>query len=103
MAVVQFTTQNFDEEDLKSDVPVLVDFWATWCGPCKMQGPIVEELAQEVSGVKIGKLETDDNSEIAERYGIMSIPTLMVFKNGEIAAKAVGVQQKEQLKEMLGV
>ena len=103
MAVVQFTTQNFDEEVLKSDVPVLVDFWATWCGPCKMQGPIVEELAQEVSGVKIGKLETDDNSEIAERYGIMSIPTLMVFKNGEIAAKAVGVQQKEQLKEMLGV
>ncbi len=96
-----FTTANFDKEVLQSDKPVLVDFWATWCGPCQMQGPIVEELADSVTDVKIGKLDVDAEDEIAGRYNIMSIPTVILFKNGEIAAKAVGLQSKEQLLAMM--
>ncbi len=97
-----FTTANFDSEVLQSDKPVLVDFWATWCGPCQMQGPIVEELADSVTDVKIGKLDVDAEEEIAARYNIMSIPTVILFKNGEIAAKGVGLQSKEQLLAMIG-
>ena len=96
-----FTTANFDQEVLQSDKPVLVDFWATWCGPCQMQGPIVEELADSVTDVKIGKLDVDAEEEIAGRYNIMSIPTVILFKDGQIAAKAVGLQSKEQLQAML--
>lgn len=96
-----FTTANFDNEVLGSDKPVLVDFWATWCGPCQKQGPIVEELADEVTDVKVGKLDVDAEEEIAGRYNIMSIPTVMLFKNGEIAGKAVGLQSKESLKNLI--
>lgn len=101
MATLKFTTDNFDEEVLKSDKPVLVDFWATWCAPCRMQGPIVEELADERSDIKVGKLDVDENPEIAEKYGIMSIPTLLVIENGEVAHQMVGVHTKQQISDSL--
>lgn len=103
MAVIKITEQNFEEEVLKSDVPVLVDFWAVWCGPCQMQGPIVDELAEEVTGVKFGKLNVDENMSLAQRYRVASIPTLLVFKEGRIAASAVGLQSKDGLKRLLGI
>lgn len=101
MGALHFKTATFTQEVLESEVPVLVDFWASWCGPCQMQGPIIEELADEASGVKIGKVDVDAEPDIAAQFGIMSIPTIVVIKNGKISAKAVGVQSKEQLKEML--
>lgn len=101
MAVINFTDQNFSEEVLKSGQPVLVDFWAPWCGPCRVQGPIVVALAKEVAGVKIGKLNVDENNQTATRYGVMSIPTLIIFKNGQPIEQMVGVQQKDQLKKKL--
>lgn len=101
MAVLKFTSDNFDSEVLQSDKPVLVDLWATWCAPCRMQGPIVEKLADELTEVKIGKLDVDENSDIAEKYNVMSIPTLLVFKNGEVVQKAVGVHTREQLIDMI--
>lgn len=103
MSEITLTDQNFEEEVLKSDQPVLVDFWAPWCAPCKMQGPIVEELAKEYEGqgLKIGKLNVDENQQTAGKYSIMSIPTLVIFKNGEVAEQMVGLQQKEILKEKL--
>ena len=98
-----FTDQNFDQEVIKSDKPVLVDFWAPWCGPCQMMGPIVEELAKEMEGkVKIGKLNVDENSRIAQEFSIMSIPALIIFKDGKEIKRLVGVQSKEALKEELG-
>lgn len=99
---MQFTDQNFEGEVLKSDKPVLVDFWAAWCGPCQLMGPIVEELAKELEGkYKIGKLNVDENRETASKYGIMSIPTLIIFKDGKEAKQLVGLQNKESLKEEL--
>jgi thioredoxin 1 len=99
---MQFTDQNFEDEVLKSEKPVLVDFWAEWCGPCQMMGPIIEELAKELEGkFKIGKLNVDENREIAGKYGIMSIPTLIIFKDGKEAKQLVGLQSKEGLKEEL--
>lgn len=98
----QFTDQNFDQEVLKSDKPVLVDFWAAWCGPCQIMGPIVDELAEEMKDkVKIGKLNVDENRETATNYGVMSIPTLIIFKDGKVMKQLVGVQAKENLKEEL--
>jgi thioredoxin 1 len=98
----EFTDSNFDSEALKADKPVLVDFWAPWCAPCRMVGPIIEELSGSYSGkVKIGKLNTDDNPVIASRYGIMSIPTILLFKNGEIVDRIVGAAPKKDFEKML--
>ena len=97
-----FTTQNFEQEVLKSDKPVLVDFYADWCGPCKMMAPVVEELAELYQGkAKVGKLNVDDNEEIAMKYGVMSIPTLLVIKNGNVEAKMIGVHKRETLMDAL--
>ena len=98
----QFTDQNFETEVLKSSKLVLVDFWAAWCGPCQMMGPIIDELAEELKDkYKIGKLNVDENRETASKYGVMSIPTLIIFKNGKELKQLVGVQSKEGLKEEL--
>ncbi len=97
-----FTTQNFEEEVLKSDKPVLVDFYADWCGPCKMMAPVIEELAELYNGkAKVGKLNVDDNEDIAMKYGVMSIPTLLIIKNGSVEAKMIGVQKRELLMDAL--
>lgn len=99
---MEFTDQNFDQEVLKSDQPVLVDFWAPWCGPCQMMGPIVDELAEEMEGkAKVGKVNVDENMAISEKYGIMSIPALKIFKGGQAVKEFVGVQNKESLKKEL--
>ena len=101
MAEIVLTEQNFEEEVLKSDKPVLVDFWATWCGPCRMLAPTIAKIAEEQEGViKVGKLDVDDEPEIAAKYGIASIPTLMVFKGGQVAKSSVGVQSKAMIEAM---
>lgn len=98
---VEFTATNFEQEVLKSDKPVLVDFWAPWCGPCQIMGPVIEELATEVATAKIGKLNVDDHPAIAQSYEVMSIPTLKVFKGGQVVKEFIGVQSKETLKAEL--
>ncbi len=99
---LEFTNDNFDEKVLNTKGVALVDFWAEWCGPCRLIGPAVEELAKEYDGVAtIGKLNVDNNREIAAKYGIMSIPTLLFFKDGEIVDKLVGVASKNDLKKKL--
>ena len=97
-----FTDQNFDQEVMKSDKPTLVDFWAPWCGPCQMMGPIVASLAEELGDkANIGKLNVDENPVTAQNFTVMSIPTVMIFKDGKMVQKFVGVQSKEALKEVL--
>ena len=97
-----FTSANFDAEVLGSSMPVLVDFFATWCGPCKMMAPTIEKLAEEYEGkAVVGKLDVEESMDIAGRYGVMNIPTLIVFKNGEIVSKFVGLQNKNELKKAL--
>lgn len=98
---MEFTDANFEAEVLKSEVPVLVDFWAPWCGPCQMMGPVIEELAKEVTNAKVGKVNVDDNLKVASTYGIMSIPTIKVFKGGQVVKDFVGVQSKDRLKSEL--
>ncbi len=99
---MKITSGNFEEEVLKSEVPVLVDFFATWCGPCKMMSPVVEEIAKEMEGkAKVYKVDTDEEQELAVKYGIMSIPTFIVFKNGKIVSTAVGMRDKEELISLL--
>ena len=101
MSIITLTAENFDKEVINSPVPVLVDFWAAWCGPCRMLSPIVDEIAEEVSGIKVAKVNIDEQPDIARRYRIMSIPTLMLFKNGEVAEKLIGVQPKELILDIL--
>lgn len=103
MAAIHVTKDNFKQEVLEADVPVLVDFWAEWCGPCQMVLPIVEELAGEVKDAKICKVNVDEQMELAKEFRVMSIPTLMVFKNGQKVKSEVGAKSKEELKAMLGV
>lgn len=101
MAVIHVTKENFQKEVLEAKVPVLVDFWATWCGPCQMLGPVVEELANEVTDAKICKIDIDAEEDIALEYRIMSVPTLIVFKDGKKAASSVGVISKSEMKELI--
>jgi thioredoxin 1 len=97
---VEGTDTNFDQEVLKSDIPVLVDLWAPWCGPCRMVSPLVDELAEELTGkLKVVKVNTDENQEIAVKYGIRSIPTLGIFKNGEIIDGVIGAVPKQAIKD----
>jgi thioredoxin 1 len=99
---LEFTDQNFQTEVLESSQPVLVDFWAPWCGPCRMIAPVVEELAAENAGkVKIGKVNVDESSQTAATYGVSSIPTLMLFKNGDVVDRFVGVQPKKRLQDAI--
>ena len=99
---VEITDQSFQETVLNSDKPVLVDFWAAWCGPCRMLGPIIEEIANDFEGKAIvGKVDVDNNQQISVDYGIINIPTVMIFKNGEVVDKIVGVSPKEVIAEKL--
>jgi thioredoxin len=100
--VVEITDSNFDQQVLKSNEPVLVDFWAPWCGPCRMIAPLVEELAGENRGsIKVAKVNIDDNPGAAQNYGVSSIPTLMIFKGGKIVNQFVGVQPKNRLQQAI--
>ncbi len=101
MEILHVTEANFDSRVLQADKPVLVDFWATWCGPCQMQAPILEELAKERDDVIIAKVDVDQNPNLAQKYRVMSIPMLAVFKNGQPVVSAVGLQNKVTLNEML--
>ena len=92
-----FTAENFENEVLKSDKVVLVDLFATWCGPCKMQSPIIDEIAEERDDIKVGKVDVDQDPEVASKYGVMSIPTLLIIKNGEVMKKFVGLTPKEEI------
>ena len=104
MAELTLTSENFQSEVLNSDIPVIVDFWAVWCGPCKMIAPVIEELANELDGkVKVGKVNVDNDSALAINYGVVSIPTIILFKNGEVVKTVVGYMTKEQLKKELGI
>ena len=101
MAVVHITKENFENEVLNSEVPVLVDFWATWCGPCQMLGPIIDEVADEVTDAKICKINVDEQQELAVRYSVMTIPTLIVFDKGEVVKKSSGFIPKAEVLDLL--
>lgn len=102
MSVITITSKNFEQEVAKSEIPVLLDFWASWCGPCKMVSPIVDEVAQEVEGIaKVGKINVDEEQELASAFNVMSIPTLMVIKNGKLVNSSVGARSKQEILDML--
>ena len=102
MAVVTITKENFEQEVLQSAKPVLLDFWASWCGPCRMLSPVVDEVAEERSDVKVGKVNVDEQPELAGQFGVMSIPTLLVFEQGKLVRQAVGARPKASVLELLG-
>ena len=102
MSAININQTNFPAEVLRSDRPVLLDFWAPWCGPCRMVSPIVDEIAGERDDIVVGKVNVDEQNELAARFGVMSIPTLLVFKGGEIVSKAVGARPKAELLKLLG-
>ena len=102
MSTLKITKDNFEQEVLKSDKPVLLDFWAEWCGPCRMVGPVVEEISKDVAGsAKVGKINVDEEMELAQAFNVMSIPTLVVIKDGKVANQTVGFQSKEALLNLL--
>lgn len=102
MAEIKLTDQNFEQEVLHADMPVLVDFWASWCGPCRMLAPVIADIAEEYAGkVKVGKVNVDEQPNLANRYGIASIPTVMLFKNGEVVNTSLGYRPKNDLETML--
>lgn len=102
MAEIQLNEQNFEQEVSRADLPVLVDFWASWCGPCQMLAPVIAEIAEEYAGkVKVGKVNVDEQPNLANRYGIASIPTVMLFKNGEVVSTSLGYRPKNDLETML--
>ena len=101
MAVIKLTKDNFDQEVMQSDKPVLVDFYADWCGPCKMMSPVVEEIAGEEEGIKVCKINIDEEMDLAQRYGVMSIPTFISFSGGEIKGKQIGAVPKSALVDLI--
>lgn len=102
MAVINITSANFESEVLHSDKPVLLDFWATWCGPCRMLSPIVDEVTEERGDIKVGKVNVDEQPELAGQFDVMSIPTLLVFENGKLVNRAVGARPKSGVLSLLG-
>ena len=103
MSVIAVTKANYDAIVNQSEKPVLLDFWASWCGPCRMVGPIVEEIARDNESITVGKVNVDEEMELAARFGIVSIPTLVVLKGGEVAAKAVGYRPKAEIEQLLNL
>lgn len=101
MSAIKIDKHNFQKEVIESEVPVLLDFWAPWCGPCRMVSPVVDEVALENANFKVGKINVDDEPELAGKFGVMSIPTLVVMKNGNVIDKSVGVQSKEHILKMM--
>ena len=101
MSATALNKNNFDEFVLNSDKPVLLDFWASWCGPCRLVSPLIEEIADERTDIRVGKVNVDENPELASRFGVMSIPTLVVVKNGQITNRSVGARPKAQILELL--
>lgn len=101
MAIVTLTKANFEAEAVNSDKPVLIDFWASWCGPCRMLSPVVDEIADERADIKVGKVNVDEEPELASKFGVMSIPTLVVLMNGQVRNQSVGVIPKEKIIDMI--
>lgn len=103
MAILKLTGENFEQEVMKSEQPVLIDFWATWCGPCQMIAPVVDKIAEEMKSVKICKVNIDEQPELAQQFRVMSIPTLVVVKDGKVVNNSIGFQQKADIVAMLNV
>ena len=103
MKTVKITNDNFEKEVKESNQPVLIDFWASWCGPCMMQGPVMDEIAEEYVNIKVGKINVDEEQELAIKFGVSSIPTLMYFRDGKVVKTLVGLRSKEQIAQDLGL